>query len=73
MPNFVIMRVSDIPAVGQTITGQIRVESAVDADTAIQQALQSLGDVRPGVVGITLASNITRRTFAPPSGQYTVT
>lgn len=73
MPNYAIMLVSDLPVVGQTITGQIRVENAPDAATAEQQALQALAPVRPGVIGVTLASNITRNTFTPPAGTYTIT
>lgn len=73
MPNYLLMLVSEVPAVGQTITGQLRVESAADLATAEQQALQALGPVRPGVIGAVLASNVTRSTFTPPAGTYTVT
>ena len=74
MPNYLVIRVNEIPAVGQTISGTLRVENAADDATAIAQALQGMRDMSGGgVVGVTLASNITRRTFSAPAPTYTVT
>lgn len=73
MPNFAIMRVSEIPGVGQSVQGEIAVINAVDEPTATQQALILWGERSPGVVGSTLASNITRHTYTPTLPTYTVT
>jgi hypothetical protein len=73
MPNFVVMRVTDIPAVNQSVQGEISVQNAVDEPTAVQQALAMWNERTPGVVGVTLASNIVRRTYTTPPPVYTVT
>lgn len=73
MPNYVVIRLADIPSVGQGMSGLVRVENAVDEPTACQQALAAWGDTAAGgVVGATLASNVSRHTFAA-THNYTVT
>ena len=74
MPNYLVMRVGEIPAVGQTVGATLRVENAPDEPTAVQQALAALRDGSGGgVVGAVLASNVTRHTFSAPPPNYTVT
>lgn len=74
MPNYLVMRVAEVPVVGQTISGTLRVENAPDEVTACQQALAALRDQAPsGVVAVTLASNVARHPFTAPQPQFTVT
>lgn len=81
MPNYLVVRVNEIPAVGQVMSATISVENiAASGDTvaderlAGQQALQRMRDMSgSGVIGVILASNVTRRTFSAPPPNVTVT
>lgn len=69
------MRAAELPGDGQAVSGLIYRVTAPDETTAIQsfaQFLKESGAGAPAVYGITLASNVTRRTVAG-STSYTVT
>lgn len=67
------MAVSEIPVEGQAVTGPIYRVTAADQTTALQQFAAILGQRAPTVMGVTLASNITRVTVTPGATTYTVT
>lgn len=67
------MRVNEIPIDGQIVTGPIYRVNAADEQAAIQSFAQALGERTGGVYGITLASNVIRRTVTVANTTYTVT
>jgi hypothetical protein len=67
------MAVSEIPIEGQAMTGPIYRITAADQATALQQFAQWLKPSTSQVIGVTLASNITRVTATPNAAPtYTV-
>lgn len=72
MPVYICMRVSEIPLEGQAVTGPIYRITAADEASALQSFAQALGERTSGVYGVTLASNITRRTVTASPTTYTV-
>lgn len=63
MPAYIAIRVPEIPAIGEVANGAVLRFNAVDEADALQQAAQRLKEGGgTGVYGVTLASNITRRT-----------
>jgi hypothetical protein len=80
MPNYLVIRASEIPAVGQVMGVTISLENVPTSDavteqqTAAAQALQRMRDTsQAGVIGVVPAAQITRRTFTSPAPAYTVT
>lgn len=80
MPNYLVIRASEIPAVGQVMSAVICLESVPTTDaTTEQQAAGTQGlqrmreTAQSGVVAVIAAPNITRRTFTAPPSNYTVT
>jgi hypothetical protein len=80
MPNYLVIRASEIPAVGQVMGVTISLENVPTTDavteqqTAATQALQRMRDMSGGgVIGVVPAAQITRRTFTAPAPAYTVT
>jgi hypothetical protein len=81
VPNYLVIRVQEIPAVGQVVSGVMTVENvtasgdpAADQRLAGQQGLQRMRDQAPsGVIGVVLASDVTRRTYTTPQPSPTVT
>jgi hypothetical protein len=72
MPTYICMAVSEIPVDGQAVTGPIYRTTAADQTTALQQFAAFLGQRSATVMGVTLASNITRVTVTPGTTTYTV-
>ncbi len=74
MPQYIAMRVPEIPAVGELMNGAVMRFNAVDEADALQQAATKIreGGADPAVYGVTLASNITRRVVTA-THNYTVT
>lgn len=73
MPQYIAIRVPEIPAVGELMNGAVLRFNAVDEADALQQAAARLKEGSDAAIyGVTLASNITRRVV---TGQhsYTVT
>lgn len=73
MPTYICMAVDEIPIDGQAVTGPIFRTTAVDQTTALQQFAATLLPRRPIVMGVTLASNVTRVTVSPNATTYAVT
>lgn len=73
MPVYIAIRVPEIPGVGEVTNGAVLRINATDESDALQQAAQRLqeGGVNAAVYGVTLASNITRRTVTA-NHTYTV-
>lgn len=74
MPQYLVIRVSEIPALDTMASANVlRVNGADEAD-ALQQAATKLKEAGtdPAVYGVTLASNITRRVVTA-THSYTVT
>lgn len=55
------------------MAGSIHRVTAADETAALQAFAQALGERQNGVYGVTLASNITRRTISVSNTLYTVT
>jgi hypothetical protein len=76
MPAYVVLRADELPGPDQMVQGLIfRVANAVDELDAVRQAAAKLGEKTTNSVwGVTLQSNITRRTATPSAAPtYTVT
>ena len=75
MPQFVVMRVSEIPALDQPVAGTLVRVSAVDAPAAVKGAAEILQEDGTNIVwGVTPQGQVTRFTSTPTAvPDWTVT
>lgn len=75
MPQYVVIRVSELPQLDRQASGLILRVTATDESDALMQAANMLKETRSdasAVYGVTLASNIVRKTVRASAPVYTV-